>query len=271
MSELTQGPTTQCSGERPQCIVCVERQLPCEYTTLPTETHLKAQKRRLSDLERRCQTYEELFDILRSQPEDTSVEVLQRIRAGVDVKTVVKAIQDSDLLIQLARQPEYRFRYEFPYLDDMPSHLGQQHNPYLHSTLYEKLCSLSPHQVMSKEFLKNIETETERTYLMPYHATELSDSRISTVDVSRWTAVNTDNTLLRALLEVYFVFEYPFHTCFHKDFFLEDMANGRKRFCSRLLVNAVLAAAWVRMAKNLYMYTRADLKADSHLSMATAR
>lgn len=214
--------------------------------TLPTETHLKAQKRRLSDLERKCQTYEELFDILRSQPENTSVEVLQRIRAGADIKTVVKAIQDSNLLIQLARQPEYRFRYELPYLDGMPSYLGQHENPYLHSTLYEKLCSPSPHQVTSKEFLQNIKDETERTHLMPYHAAQLADSRISTIDVSRWTAVNTDNTLLRALLEVYFVSEYPFHTCFHKDFFLEDMANSRTRFCSRLLVNAVLAAAWVR-------------------------
>lgn len=42
-----------------------------------------------------------------------------------------------------------------------------------------------------------------------------------------------------------FMFEYPFHPFFQKDLFIDDMLNGRRRFCSPLLVNAVLAAAWV--------------------------
>lgn len=172
--------------------------------------------------------------------------MLQQIRAGADVETVVKTIRDGDLLIQLALQPEYRFRYEFPYLDGMPPSLEQQQNPYLHSTLYEKLRALSPHRVMSQDCQRSVEDEQERAYMMPYHAAELADPRIATIDVSRWTAVHPNNTLLRALLEIYFLFEHPFHTYFHKDLFLEDMANGRERFCSRCLVNAVLAAAWVR-------------------------
>ncbi|RYO76663.1 hypothetical protein DL766_009508 [Monosporascus sp. MC13-8B] len=203
-----------------------------------------ARKRRLSDLELRCQAYEELFDILRSQPENTSTQILQRIRAGADVSAVVKAIRDSDLLIHLALNLEYRCRYEFPYRDEMPPLLGNWENPYLQSNLYEKLRTLSPHRTLTKESMRDIENESERMYFMPYHAAEIVDPRISAVDASYWTTVNRDNTLLRVLLGTYFVSEYRFHPYFDKDLFLEDMVNGRTRFCSALLVNAILAAAW---------------------------
>lgn len=181
------------------------------------------------------------------------------MRSGADVEAVVKAIRDSALLMQLSFQPEYRFRYEFPYLDDMPLSLEQQQNPYFHPTLYAKLRALSPHQVISNEYLRSIEDEQERTYLMPYHAAELVEPRTSALDIAQWTAVSADNTLLRELLEVYFIFEYPYHAYFHKDFFLEDMTNGRTRFCSRLLVNAVLAAAWVRMTQNPFPWVYVKL------------
>ncbi|RYP54262.1 hypothetical protein DL768_000836 [Monosporascus sp. mg162] len=205
---------------------------------------MRAQKRRLSDLELRCQAYEELFDILRSQPENASTQILQRIRAGADVSAVVKAIRDSDLLIHLALNPEYRCRYEFPYRDEMPPFLGNRENPYLQSNLYEKLRTLSPHRILTKESMRDIENESERMYFMPYHAAEIVDPRISAVDAPYWTTVSSDNTMLRVLLGTYFVTEYQFHPYFDKDLFLEDMVNGRTRFCSALLVNAILAAAW---------------------------
>ena len=81
---------------------------------------------------------------------------------------------------------------------------------------------------------------------MPYHAAVHEDLRISTADVSYWTSVSSDNSLLRELLDIYFVCEYPFHQFFHKNLFLEDMVQGKTRFCSRALVNAILAAGWVR-------------------------
>ncbi|RYP89175.1 hypothetical protein DL770_004547 [Monosporascus sp. CRB-9-2] len=126
----------------------------------------------------------------------------------------------------------------------MPPFLGNRENPYLQSSLYEKLQTLSPHQILRKESMRDIENESERMYFMPYHAAEIVDPRISVVDASYWTTVNSDNTMLRVLLGTYFVSEYQFHPYFDKDLFLEDMVNGRTRFCSALLVNAILAAAW---------------------------
>jgi hypothetical protein len=49
--------------------------------------------------------------------------------------------------------------------------------------------------------------------------------------------------MLIHLLELYFLHGYHFFTFFHKDLFLKDLKSGERRFCSPLLVNAILASA----------------------------
>ncbi|KAI1084060.1 hypothetical protein F5B20DRAFT_364446 [Whalleya microplaca] len=235
---------SKCSAERPRCSVCVERQTTCEYTTLPTETHLKAQKRKLTDLEIRCQAYEDLFSMLQSRPDDETTRILQWVRTGDDVQRIVRAVEEGDLLLQLSLKPEYRFRYEFPYIREMPAYLGRLQNPYLESILYDKIGRLSSQPPISPEMMRDTIGEHQKMYLVPYHAVELAEPRILSIDVSSWTTVSSDNPMLRVLLAVYFLFEFPFHPYFHKDLFLDDMLRGSREFCSPLLVNAVLAAAW---------------------------
>ncbi|ORY56144.1 uncharacterized protein BCR38DRAFT_120679 [Pseudomassariella vexata] len=235
---------SKCNAERPKCSSCIERLTQCEYKTLPTETHLTAQKRRLSDLEAKCRAYENLYSILRTSPPDEASLVLRRVRSGVDVETVLQSIQEGDLLLQLVLRPEWRYRYDFPYLKEMPSFLGLWPNPYLRSTLHDRaLISPSQHRMLTEQLITS-EDEMNRMYLVPYHAVSMTDFRLGSVDVAKWTTVSSDNALLRALVEIYFVFEFPFHPFFHKELFLDDLLNDRHRFCSPLLVNAVLAAAW---------------------------
>lgn len=50
---------------------------------------------------------------------------------------------------------------------------------------------------------------------------------------------------MRDLLHLYLLHEYHWLTCFPKDHFLDDMLSESERFCSSLLVNAVLAQACV--------------------------
>ena len=87
--------------------------------------------------------------------------------------------------------------------------------------------------------------ERLRMYDTPYHTVQMVDPRLDAVEPSKWTAVSSDDVLLRKLLETYFIYEYPPFPFFHKDYFLDDMATGRTRFCSSVLVNCVLAAACV--------------------------
>lgn len=56
-----------------------------------------------------------------------------------------------------------------------------------------------------------------------------------------WTNVTTNDLLVQHLLGLYFCWEYPTFASLSKEHFLVDYNAGRHRFCSPLLVNALLA------------------------------
>ncbi|XWW98407.1 hypothetical protein V2A60_006407 [Cordyceps javanica] len=56
-----------------------------------------------------------------------------------------------------------------------------------------------------------------------------------------WTTVTDDIGLVEHLLGLYFCWEYPTFASLSKEQFLRDFSEGRPRYCSSLLVNALLA------------------------------
>lgn len=50
---------------------------------------------------------------------------------------------------------------------------------------------------------------------------------------------------MRMLLHAYFLQDHDWRTPFHKDYFLENMAQMGHEFCSPLLVNALLVVSYV--------------------------
>ena len=56
-----------------------------------------------------------------------------------------------------------------------------------------------------------------------------------------WTDVTSNQEFIKHLSTLYFRWEYPLFASVSKDQFLEDFRNGRQRYCSPLLVNALLA------------------------------
>lgn len=56
-----------------------------------------------------------------------------------------------------------------------------------------------------------------------------------------WTSVTGDVKLVKHLLGLYFCWEYPTFASLSKEQFLGDFRDGRTRYCSSLLVNALLA------------------------------
>ena len=56
-----------------------------------------------------------------------------------------------------------------------------------------------------------------------------------------WTTITSDGALVQHLLALYFCWEYPTFASLSKEHFLKDFADGRPRFCSPILVNALLA------------------------------
>jgi hypothetical protein len=63
-------------------------------------------------------------------------------------------------------------------------------------------------------------------------------------EVTSWTTVTRDSALIDHLMSLYFCWEYPIFASLSKPYFLEDFRSGRSRYCSPLLVNAILAVGY---------------------------
>ncbi|KAI0487759.1 fungal-specific transcription factor domain-containing protein [Xylaria cf. heliscus] len=61
------------------------------------------------------------------------------------------------------------------------------------------------------------------------------------VPASTWTNITNDSALVQHLLALYFCWEYPTFASLSKEHFLRDYVQGRHRYCSPILVNALLA------------------------------
>ncbi|KAH8167074.1 hypothetical protein CIB48_g1159 [Xylaria polymorpha] len=61
------------------------------------------------------------------------------------------------------------------------------------------------------------------------------------VPASTWTNITNDSALVEHLLALYFCWEYPTFASLSKEHFLRDYVQGRHRYCSPILVNALLA------------------------------
>ncbi|KAM0325029.1 hypothetical protein ACHAQA_007565 [Verticillium albo-atrum] len=58
---------------------------------------------------------------------------------------------------------------------------------------------------------------------------------------STWSNITADIILVQHLLALYFCWEYPTFASLSKEHFLKDFQDGRPRYCSPILVNALLA------------------------------
>ncbi|KAI1075384.1 hypothetical protein F5B20DRAFT_595127 [Whalleya microplaca] len=235
----------QCTAQRPKCAPCVARNVECVYDTDAAETRTQAVKRKCNLLQDQVDAYEEICQLLRVRSETEAKSILQKIREGADPQTILRHVHCGDVLLQLSLQPEARCRYEFPYITEMPSFLYQRQNPYLNTPIgkYESSPQLS-HTGSDQSSLYNAPS------LEPYRAATIVDLRLDTIKPSKWTSVCADDALMRKMLHDYFLFEYQWFPFFQKDYLLDDMLSGRRRFCSPLLINAILAHASHGDARN---------------------
>lgn len=58
-----------------------------------------------------------------------------------------------------------------------------------------------------------------------------------------WTTVTRDSDFIEHLMNLYFCWIHPFYELFSRKQLLDDMAQGRSKYCSPLLVNALLAVS----------------------------
>lgn len=78
------------------------------------------------------------------------------------------------------------------------------------------------------------------------------DARLESVRIRQWTNIFITDEIAARALSLYLVNQTPMLAFFDVDLFLEDLANGGTNFCSRLLVNAVLALACVSLLQSIF-------------------
>lgn len=154
-----------------------------------------------------------------------------------------------DLFTQLNAIPESNRRYSFPYRLSMPSYLLVHQNPYLQSSLWGATWTPEEkrHDLLSDSvnLPYNVGQSANAAYYKPFQAAELVEPLLSRVTAARWTTLNLSDALFRDLLSNFILYIHPLLYCFHVPLFLQDMANETTRFCTPLLVHAVLGAAYV--------------------------
>lgn len=72
------------------------------------------------------------------------------------------------------------------------------------------------------------------------HVVPLSNTRYAN---GIWTSVTQDAQFIDDLLNLYFEWSHSFYVIFSRECFLRDFRSGRHKYCSPLLVNAILAYA----------------------------
>jgi hypothetical protein len=230
----------------------------CQYASAHRgETFTTALKRKYQEENEKTTAYEELFTTLQNCPEKDAVSMFSLVRQGVDPRYLLRKMKNCDLLMQLSVVPETRRRYQFPYLPSMPIRLQTPDNPYLKSMLYETafLETDKGSDENSDPSLEDTQlSQYQNIYLQRYRAAEVLDPLIDHIKPSKWTTVITDDHLMRTLLQAYVLHEYPTFPVFHKDIFFQAMINNDKRFCSSMLVNALLAEACVSVHNQLYSF-----------------
>ena len=177
--------------------------------------------------------------MMQTMDEVDAAEIFRRVRSGAKADAIVRHVKDGNLILELSLVPPKLTRFQFPYITSVPAKLFE--SMYFRSHMFHAVQTVDQPSSPQEDNL----TARQSNYTMPFFAAEMVDPLLSQAKPSIWTRVFSNDVLLRKLLESYFMFEYPWEYIFQKEFFLEDMVSGARRYCSPLLVNAVLAKACV--------------------------
>ncbi|KAF5246727.1 hypothetical protein FANTH_6797 [Fusarium anthophilum] len=225
------------------CEPCVRRNSECQFDPKADLLILhRALQRKCTELSIDNGRLESVLLMMREKPEDVGLAIYRRIRTGskLDVDAILSSIESGDLLMQLHLAPASEVRYPFPSRAALPDIFAKTKSAYTESLVLEApyFDSEAP-----QAFDARLISYLEAPKYMPYHSAKLVEPLLDNATISRWTSVCTDEPLLHSLMETYFLHIYSAFPFFHKECFLRCLSSGSHRFCSKLLVNAILAHA----------------------------
>ena len=204
---------SQCDGGQPSCSTCIAvYRTECSYDQDIDHRRKGALRKDIQSLQVRNNALDVIVNSLRALPEVDAEALFQSIRRGERLDAIAETIGSGNTDLSLRT------------LDvDLSDPTGTPGSNFHASTpLRSADNSRSPAERMWGE---------QRPQQNPAEAS------------GSWFRVPQDADFVEHLLDLYFSWVHPFYTLFSKDHFLKDMSRGGSKYCSPLLVNAVLALA----------------------------
>ncbi|KAF2788826.1 hypothetical protein K505DRAFT_254615 [Melanomma pulvis-pyrius CBS 109.77] len=225
---------SKCDGSRPVCTCCAQKDSECIYELGPNEKPSQAMKRKNEEMQGELSNLRQLYDFLRLRPEQEALEILRRIRNNPLDTTPTQRIQEladfvrhGDLLIQPSLRLPTQYRSNAGTSVTLPPLRLALDSPSLETSAYSHTLPFPGILSMGSD---GPAAQRRR------HA---SDADVS---ARNWTTVTHDHNLLIILMSAWHEWEYKYHHFLDWDIFLDDLSSGRTMFCSKLLVNAILAS-----------------------------
>jgi hypothetical protein len=260
------------------CSSCKATNTECVYETVENESRLKALKRKNQELSESPSKWERLFDFLKSQPDDVAKETLHRIRRGASPRGLLNATENKGLIYRPPSPHSTDRSFLPPTLSFLEYELVVSHSnaypsliPLEVAAVDLKLLGLTSSGIVSTKkgrqgghsdtlsqngsnpipASKRV-TKVESLYGLTInpnlirsgrseHMRNYVDDRLARFEINRWTRVPVTNQFDASAISLYFTTDHAFLGFFDTDLFLNDLVDSRDRFCSSLLVNALLA------------------------------
>ncbi|CAI6338358.1 unnamed protein product [Periconia digitata] len=224
---------SKCDGGTPVCATCTAvYKTPCFYDA---ESETRRSKATATKRENSIASTQPLFpsnnnaefllSSIRTLPEHEVYELVQQIRK--DARFDIPALADT-----------WRKTVTFPSTTTS--------TPVEPQSLEGDLSMLLGKPAMTQSGESRYFGHTSGLSLIPEDE-NYTPSRIRSASVDQrnftWTAVTQDSAFVEQLLDLYFRWSHPFYVIFSRECFYKDFRSGREKYCSPLLVNAILSYA----------------------------
>lgn len=203
---------SKCDGGKPYCSTCTHvYRTPCAYDVESDHRRKAALKRDIEVLKEQNGALGVIIASIKSCSESDVTDIVQQIRADEDLESIADSLRKN---VTYTQPPDsVSAEGELSNMIGRPS--TDESGVVKHFGLTSSLGLVSS----------------------PVHA-PLVQHR-----TGDWTTVTKDADLIGHLMELYFCWSHPFYALFNKQAFLSDLASGRTKYCSSLLVNAILSLA----------------------------
>ncbi|KUJ06547.1 uncharacterized protein LY89DRAFT_726432 [Mollisia scopiformis] len=209
---------SKCDGEKPRCGACRDvYRVECRFDIDADHRRKGALKRDISELTERVEGIGAVLDAIRAGSEADVDDIVQLIRSNPD--------QSHENMAEMIRAMALNKHSDPPPVEP-PSSLEGQLLMDFHGKASTDKSGVSSHYGHTSNFSLQ---------------DQVQNRAMTAEQVETWTTVTSDTNLINDIMESYFAWIHPIYLIFSEEIFHHGMRDRKPKYCTPLLVNAILA------------------------------